>query len=143
MDNNEFNVFIEEYEKHFDIISNCKNLQKLNDAYSAYIVSKENIEDWIISNTEQYSDEYESYYQILDKSEYRFVSEYGLPYFDDTMESSHVYGIYNEHSSYFQRYGCMYFDQIVSWDKNSMLVEDEIGNCLIIARPDVLMRQTE
>ena len=39
MDNNEFNVFIEEYEKHFDIISNCKNLQKLNDAYSAYIVS--------------------------------------------------------------------------------------------------------
>ena len=25
MDNNEFNVFIEEYEKHFDIISNCNN----------------------------------------------------------------------------------------------------------------------
>lgn len=139
--NNDFNVLIKEYEKQFDPLTNCKNLQELKDAYSAYLIIKENVEDWIISNTEQYSDEYEECYQILDKSEYKFVSNYGLPFFDDSTMSEHVYDIYNEHSSYFQRYGCMYFDQIVSWDKVSMLVEDEIGNCEIITRPDVLMKQ--
>jgi len=140
---NDFNNLIKEYEKQFNPLSNCKNLQELKEEYSAYLITKENVEDWIISNTEQYSDEYEEYYQIFDKSEYKFISEYGLPYFDESTKSDDINEIFTEHSSYFQRYGCMYFDQIISWDKNSMLVEDEIGNCEIITRPDVLMRQDD
>lgn len=141
--NNEFNKLISEYESKFQPISNSKNLEELKEVYLDYLVTKENIEDWIIGNTEADSEESEQCYQLLDKSEYKFVSNYGLPYFDDSTESHHVYDIFNEHSSYFQRYGCMYFDQIVSWDKISMLVEDEIGNCEIIARPDVLMKQED
>lgn len=138
----DFNNLIEDYKSKFKPVYDSDNLDILREKYSEYAICKENISDWILQNTEQDSEESDRLFQILDSMEYNFISDYGIPVFDD-VEAEELEEIFEDHTSYFQRYGCIYFDQIISWDKKSILFEDEIGNCEIITRPDVLMRQDD
>ena len=140
--NSAFNTLLDLYKSTFQVVSKSKNLEELKDNYTEYSVYRENIEDWMIANTEPDSEEYDEYYKILDKEDYRFAIDFGLPVFCD-LDPSYMEAIFNEHTSYFQRYGCMDFYQVISWDDKNVLYEDEIGNCEIITRPDVLLKQND
>lgn len=136
----DFNKLIDEYKSKFKPVYDSDNLDTLREKYSEYSICKENIMDWIISNVEQESEESDRLFQILDNTEYKFISDYGIPVYDD-VPAEEMEEIFDVHASYFQRYGCIFFDQVISWDSKSILFEDEIGNCEIITRPDVLIKQ--
>jgi hypothetical protein len=138
---NDFNELLQNYKSKFKYVYDSSNLEELRDRYAEYSISKENVTDWILTNTEADSEEYDRYFKNLDKAEYVFVSEFGIPIFDD-VESEELEQVFDDHTSYFQRYGCMDFEQVISWNNTNVLYEDEIGNCEIITRPDVLMKQS-
>jgi hypothetical protein len=47
--------------------------------------------------------------------------------------------MFEDYGSYFQRYGCLTSDQIISWDNENVLFDDEFGNVEIVKRPDILL----
>jgi hypothetical protein len=61
----------------------------------------------------------------------------GIPVFDDSFD---IYESFDEYESYYQRYGCLTPEFVVSWDTENILFDDGDGNIEIVARPDVLMR---
>ena len=136
----DFHNLIDEYASKFKPVYDSNNLDILKEKYSEYSICKENIIDWILSNADQDSEESNKMIKILDNTEYKFISDYGIPIYDD-IPSEELEEIFDDHTSYFQRYGCISFDQIISWDMKSILFEDEIGNCEIIIRPDILIKQ--
>ena len=136
----DFHNLIDEYASKFKPVYDSNNLDILKEKYSEYSICKENIIDWILSNADQDSEESNKMFKILDNTEYKFISDYGIPIYDD-IPSEELEEIFDDHTSYFQRYGCISFDQIISWDMKSILFEDEIGNCEIIIRPDILIKQ--
>ena len=136
----DFNNLIDNYKSKFKPVYDSNNLDILKEKYSEYSICKENIIDWILSNADQDSEESNKMFKILDNTEYKFISDYGIPIYDD-IPSEELEEIFDDHTSYFQRYGCISFDQIISWDMKSILFEDEIGNCEIIIRPDILIKQ--
>ena len=62
-----------------------------------------------------------------------------IPLFDDNTSYEDIETMFEEYGSYFQRYGCLTSEQIVSWDEQNVLFDDEIGNIEIVKRPDVLL----
>ena len=59
-----------------------------------------------------------------------------VPVFDHTFNPD---SSFEEYEGYYQRYGCMTPDYLVSWDNQNILFDDTEGNIEIVARPDVLM----
>ena len=55
--NTDFNALIDQYKSTFQVVSKSKNLEELKDNYTEYSVYRENIEDWMIANTEADSEE--------------------------------------------------------------------------------------
>ena len=111
----DFHNLIDEYASKFKPVYDSNNLDILKEKYSEYSICKENIIDWILSNADQDSEESNKMFKILDNTEYKFISDYGIPIYDD-IPSEELEEIFDDHTSYFQRYGCISFDQIISWD---------------------------
>ena len=63
----------------------------------------------------------------------------GIPSFDPNLAIDELYDLFDEHNSYFMRYGCINSDHIVSWDERYVLIEDELGNIVRVKRPDILL----
>jgi hypothetical protein len=61
------------------------------------------------------------------------------PIFDLNISFDEIDQMFEEYGSYFQRYGCLSPDQIISWDNENVLFDDEFGNVEIVKRPDILL----
>ena len=139
MKNNVFLDLISQFETTFKGVYDSNNLQELRESYTRYKITKENVIDWIIDNFDNDSEEYDSHFNDLDKSDESFIAEYGIPIYSD-VELEEIEEIFTNYVSYFQRYGCIDSDQIISWDDTNILFEDEINNIEIITRPDILLK---
>jgi hypothetical protein len=62
-----------------------------------------------------------------------------IPIFDESIYFEDIEKMFDDYGSYFQRYACLVPDQIVSWDKENVLFNDDMGNVEIIKRPDVIV----
>jgi hypothetical protein len=139
---NEFYKLEKVFKEKFKSVNDSHNLQDLKTNYLEFQLVREELIDWVNSNFEEDTDEFRDVLKKLTDLEYSTIfKENSIPIFDDNESYDDIENIFEEHTSYFQRYGCLDSSNIISWDKKFVLVEDEIGNLEIISRPDVLLSE--
>ena len=145
MSNEKFEILLNEFGRNFKLVSDAFDLQDLKEKYIALEISRENIFDWIISNIQddeqkgeymQRFGKFENDMWIDDKSNEITT---GIPIFDLNISFDEIDQMFEEYGSYFQRYGCLSPEQVVSWDKENVMLVDEMGNVEIVKRPDVIV----
>lgn len=146
MNNNRFNELLDVFKGNFKEASDAKDLQDLKEKYIALEISRDNVFDWIIENNSEEEGKYEYMTKFgkfenslweTDKTQELIV---GIPIFDLDISFDEIDQMFEDYGSYFQRYGCLSSDQIISWDRENVLFDDEFGNVEIVKRPDVLLK---
>ncbi len=136
----DFDAMLRKFESSFVYVDDSKDLNELRETYSKFEQYKSELIEWVadkFSNEEELLVEYSN---IIGKKEYDLVVGKGIPVFGEKEISfDDIEKIFDDNVSYFQRYGCLGVDQILSWDDTDVLIEDEIGNLEIVKRPDILM----
>ena len=138
----ELDILIEEYELELKKCGEAKTLEQLQEAYTNVSSMRDELYDYIHDLYSRKDEDAEEGFQEemtkLMRREAEITAKYPFPVFDDTMDE---YELFDEYPTYFQRYGCMDVDYILSWDENSILFHDIESDLIeIIQRPDVLMR---
>ena len=135
--NNDFNKMLDSYSSEWEQCLNTQTLEQLQDSYTNVESTREEILNWVFDNIK--SDEEQSeYFVTFGQMESALIDESnGIPIFDDSFD---IYESFDEYESYYQRYGCLTPEFVVSWDTENILFDDGDGNIEIVARPDVLMR---
>ena len=143
--NNNFEKMLEEFSSIFELAKKSSNLEELKIHYISFEEKREIIFEWIMTNNtsdeekSEYLSRFANYEHDLwvDSETKTLIGE--IPIFDDTIYFEDIEKMFDDYGSYFQRYGCLVPDQIVSWDKDNVLFNDEFGNVEIIKRPDVIV----
>ena len=136
---------LEEFSSIFELAKKSSNLEELKVHYISFEEKRETIFEWIMTNNtsdeekSEYLSRFANYEHDLwvDSETKTLIGE--IPIFDDTIYFEDIEKMFDDYGSYFQRYGCLVPDQIVSWDKDNVLFNDEFGNVEIIKRPDVIV----
>lgn len=142
---NNFEQMLEEFSSIFELAKKSSNLEELRENYIKFEEKREVIFLWIMNNNtdeeirNQYVNRFANYEHDLwvDNNTKTLIGE--IPIFDDSIFFEDIEKMFDDYGSYFQRYGCLIPDQIVSWDKENVLFNDEMGNVEIIKRPDVIV----
>lgn len=140
--NNDYYKLEKVFKDKFKSVNDSNNLQELKTNYLEFQIVREELIDWVNSSFEEDTDEFRDVLKKLTDLEYSTIfKENSIPIFDDNETYDDIENIFEEHTSYFQRYGCLDSSNIISWDQKFVLVEDEIGNLEIVSRPDVLLSE--
>jgi hypothetical protein len=145
MSNEKFNSLLEEFKKNFKLVSDSNDLQDLKEKYISLEISRENVFDWIISNIQEdeqkgeYFNRFGKFENSLWQTDNSQELIVGIPIFDLDISFDEIDQMFDDYGSYFQRYGCMSSEQIISWDRENVLFDDEFGNVEIVKRPDILL----
>lgn len=143
--NNNFQQMLEEFSSIFELAKKSSNLEELKIHYISFEDKREVIFGWIMDNQtddetrNEYVNKFANFEHDLwvDSNTKTLIGE--IPTFDDAIYFEDIEKMFDDYGSYFQRFGCLIPDQIVSWDKESVLFNDEMGNVEIIKRPDVIV----
>lgn len=140
MKSNDFQNLLNDFQNNFKIVSNSPSLETLKENYISVEISRDSIFDWILSSNEDESlkDEYMLNFERFENKLWQNGTA-NIPLFDDNTSYEDIETMFEDYGSYFQRYGCLTSEQIVSWDEQNVLFDDEIGNIEIVKRPDVLL----
>ena len=134
--NNDFNTLIQSYSGEWENVTSAETLEQLQDAYTNFESTREEILTWVFENMET-EEEQSEYFTTFGSMESEMVdNSNGIPIFDQSFD---IYESFDEYESYYQRYGCLTPEFVVSWDEQNVLFDDGDGNIEIVARPDVLM----
>ena len=142
---NEFNSKLEEFSNTFSIARKSTDLNSLKDAYSNLETKREEIFYWLmgLECDDEARGEYLSEFAMFEHNQWidsKTNELVGLmPVFDNSIYFEDIEKMFDEYGSYFQRYGCLRPDQILSWDNQNVLFMDEFSNIEIIKRPDILL----
>lgn len=145
MNNNKFETLLSEFERNFKLTSDATDLEDLKEKYISLEISRENVFEWIISNIQEdeqkgeYLNKFGKFENSLWYSDGTTEISSGIPVFDLSISFDEIDQMFDDYGSYFQRYGCLSPDQIVSWDNENVLFDDEFGNVEIVKRPDILL----
>lgn len=146
MDNNSFNELLDTFKSNFKQSSDATDLQDLKEKYINLEISRDTIFEWIISNAQddekkdEYLNKFGKFENSLWYSDGSTEVSAGIPVFDLDISFDEIDKMFDDYGSYFQRYGCLSSDQIISWDKEDVLFDDEFGNVEIVKRPDFLLK---
>lgn len=134
--NSDFKNFIQSYSDEWEKVTNAQTLEQLQESYTNFESTREEILTWVFENmgTEE---EQAEYFNTFGSVESQMIDDSnGVPIFDQSFD---IYESFDEYESYYQRYGCLTPEFVVSWDEQNVLFDDGDGNVEIVARPDVLM----
>ena len=138
--NNNFKELLERFSDEWDSVLGSETLEQLEDAYTNVESSREEILNWVFDNIES-DEERNDYFSTFGDFESSLMEESGgVPIFD--LEFS-IEDSFDEYEGYYQRYGCMTTDYVISWDGENILFEDDDGVVEMIKRPDVLMNEND
>lgn len=145
MNNNKFDQMLEDFKSEFNLVIKAKTLEELKENYTNFQIKRENVFEWVMTSVDDddLKGEYLTNFSMfehhlwIDKNTGSIISQ--IPTFDEDCDFENIEELFDEYDSYFQRYGCLTVDQIVSWDKESVLFDDEFGNIDIVKRPDVIL----
>lgn len=131
-------ALIEEYIQELIKCGQATSLEQLQEAYTNVSSTRDELYEYM---AEMYSDDEEQFHlelaNLMDK-ETETTVKYPFPIFDEELDEV---ALFEDYTTYFQRYGCMEVDNILSWDENNILFHDLESDLVeIIQRPDVLMR---
>ena len=142
---NELNVKYQSFKDIFATVTVSKNLEELREKYIQFESKREEIWDYIMDNSQ--SDEERSEYLTqfanyeldlwVDGDTKTLIGN--VPAFDDDVYFEDIEKMFDDYGSYFQRYGCLSPEQVISWDKENVMIVDEMGNVEIVKRPDVIV----
>jgi len=139
MNKNDFKKMLNEFEAEFIKVNNSENLQQLKENYIKLELVRENIFDSLFEKVQD-TDERGEFLKTFSKFEYEIP--YSIPLFGnddlDTIDS-----LFENYNGYFQRFGCLNAEQIISWSDTEVLFDDEFGNIDIVTRPDTLVGSAE
>lgn len=139
MNKNDFKKMLNEFEAEFIKVNNSENLQQLKENYIKLELVRENIFDSLFEKVQD-TDERGEFLKTFSKFEYEIP--YSIPLFGnddlDTIDS-----LFEDYNGYFQRFGCLNAEQIISWSDTEVLFDDEFGNIDIVTRPDTLVGSAE
>jgi hypothetical protein len=143
---NELELKYQSFKDIFEVVKNCKNLEELKGQYTIFESKREEIWEYIVKNTEtdeekgQYLTEFANYELDLwvDGDTKTLIGN--VPSFDDDLYFEDIEQMFDDYGSYFQRYGCLSPEQVVSWDTENVMIVDEMGNVEIVKRPDVIVK---
>ena len=133
--NNNFKNLLEQYSEEWKSVVSADTLDQLEKSYTNVESTRDKIMNLVFTtiDDEQEQGQHFSTFGDLETHLWETVGE--IPIFDETFD---IYESFDEYESYYQRYGCMTPEFIVSWDSKSVLFTD--GEIIeIVARPDVLM----
>jgi hypothetical protein len=137
--NNDFKKLLDQYSEEWKEVASAQSLEQLESAYTNSESTREEILIWVFENI---SDENEQgqYFSTFGELENHLWENVGdVPIFDETFD---VYDSFDDYESYYQRYGCLTPEFVISWDGENVLFTD--GEIIeIIARPDVLMNGSD
>ncbi len=142
---NELDVKYQSFKDIFEVVKSCKNLEELKEEYTLFESKREEIWEYIVNNTttdeerSQYLTDFANYELDLwvDGDTKTLIGN--VPAFDDDVYFEDIEKMFDDYGSYFQRYGCLSPEQVVSWDKENVMLVDEMGNVEIVKRPDVIV----
>ena len=133
--NNNFKELLEQYSDEYELVANSRTLEQLEENFTRCEELRIDIFNWVFDNIEDGPEQGE-YLATFGDIESNLVEKVGdIPVFDPTFD---VYESFDEYEAYYQRYGCIAPEYIVSWDGENVLWSDE-DTTEIIKRPDVLM----
>ena len=137
--NSNFKELVEQFSDQWKEVANSSDLDELRESFSKLEEIRENILTWVFENTQD--EEKQGYYfSTFGNLESSLVeSSGGIPVFDDEFD---IYESFDEYETYYQRYGCMVPEYVISWDKTNVLWSDDLTIDLI-KRPDVLMVEAQ
>lgn len=134
--NNEFKNLLTQYQSDWETVTSSETLEQLQDTYTNAESSRDEAINWIFEQVDS-EEEQADYFNTFGQFETDVIDNGGsIPIFDETFD---IYDSFDEYEAYYQRYGCMTPEYVVSWDTTNILFDDTEGNIEIIARPDVLM----
>ena len=137
--NNNFKKLLEQYSEEWQSVVSSQTLEQLEESYTNSESTREEIMNLVFTtiDDEQEQGQYFSTFGELETHLWENVGE--IPIFDEVFD---IYESFDEYESYYQRYGCMTPEFIVSWDTENVLFTD--GEVIeIVDRPDVLMNGGE
>lgn len=139
MNKNDFKKMLNEFEEEFIKVNNSENLQQLKENYIKLELVRETMFDSLFEKVVD-TDERGEFLKIFSKFEYEIP--YSIPLFgNDDLDI--IDSLFEEYNGYFQRFGCLNAEQIISWSDKEVLFDDEFGNIDIITRPDNLVGSVE
>ena len=139
MNNNDFKKMLNEFEEEFIKVNNSENLQQLKENYIKLELVRETMFDSLFEKVVD-TDERGEFLKIFSKFEYEIP--YSIPLFgNDDLDI--IDSLFEEYNGYFQRFGCLNAEQIISWSDTEVLFDDEFGNIDIVTRPDTLVGKAE
>ena len=142
---NELNAKYQAFKDTFESVKSCKNLEELRERYIVFESKREEIWEYIMATAQtdeersEYLTEFANYELDLwvDGDTKTLIGN--VPFFDDDVYFEDIEKMFDDYGSYFQRYGCLSPEQVVSWDKENVMLVDEMGNVEIVKRPDVIV----
>jgi hypothetical protein len=142
---NELDKKYQSFKDTFEIVKTSTNLEDLREKYIKFEQKREEIWEFIVNNTKtdeeksEYLTEFANYELDLwvDGDTKTLIGE--IPMFDEDVYFEDIEKMFDDYGSYFQRYGCLSPEQVISWDKENAMIVDEMGNVEIIKRPDVIV----
>ncbi len=133
--NNNFKQLLEQFSEQWNDVTKSSNLEEVKSSFSNLEQTRETILEWVFKNTDE-GDEQGSYFYDFGELESKLLeSSDGIPIFDDNFN---IYESFDEYEAYYQRYGCMVPEFVISWDDTRLVWSDDL-TIDFIERPDVLM----
>jgi len=133
--NNNFKQLLEQFSEQWNDVTKSSNLEEVKSSFSNLEQTRETILECVFKNTDE-GDEQGSYFYDFGELESKLLeSSDGIPIFDDNFN---IYESFDEYEAYYQRYGCMVPEFVISWDDTRLLWSDDL-TIDFIERPDVLM----
>jgi len=139
MNKNDFKKMLNEFEEEFIKVNKSENLHQLKENYIKLELVRENIFDSLFEKVQD-TDERGEFLKTFSKFEYEIP--YQIPLFSDD-DIDQVDQLFEDYNGYFQRFGCLNAEQIISWSDTEVLFDDEFGNIDIVTRPDTLVGKVE
>ena len=137
--NSNFKQLLERFTEEWETVVNSENLQELEDTFIRCEETRTEILNWVFENLQE-EEEQSEYFSTFGSLESNLLDKIGdIPIFDESFD---IYDSFDAYEGYYQRYGCLAPEFIISWDKESILWSDE-ETVEIIKRPDVLMGSAE
>jgi hypothetical protein len=133
--NSNFKQLLEQFSSLWDAVVNSSNLEEVEKTFTLLEGVREDILNWVFENIDD-ENEQGSYFSTFGELESSLVQlSGGIPIFDEDFD---IYESFDEYEAYYQRYGCMVPEFVISWDSERVLWSDD-ENTDYIQRPDVLM----
>jgi len=137
--NNNFKKLLEQFSDDWETVVNTESLQQLQETFLHSEETRADILNWIFEHIEDDEEQIE-YFASFGSLESTLLDTVGdIPIFDEDFD---IYTSFEQYEAYYQRFGCMAPEFVVSWDDQNVLWTDE-DTIEIIKRPDVLMSESD